>query len=213
MMHETRRCLSEAGRVFLKWLRYRGDGTHQPAVKPLVCRRMAVQVLFDSLCQPDRNRRNLHRRRYLERQHVFQLDEYVPPFFIRELSLAWQDRQRRSFSDGIQPSSEVFAWHIRPVCAASPNKSALLPVQPGLERYWIESNDNFGFIHHNSPDWKKPPADSDVSPIDVRPLLLIMVPPALEASGSRPQFPNSAGQWRCSWLQPDAHIPVPAPVR
>jgi hypothetical protein len=51
-----------------------------------------------------------------------------------ELSLGRQGRQRRSFSDGIQPSSEVFASHIRPVCAASPNKSALLPAQPGSER-------------------------------------------------------------------------------
>jgi hypothetical protein len=68
--------------------------------------------------------------------------------FKPRIVLAWQDSQRRStatqshrhfrghrFSDGIQPSSEVFASHIRPVCAALPNKSALLPVQPGLERY------------------------------------------------------------------------------
>jgi hypothetical protein len=67
----------------------------------------------------------------------------------RELSLGPQGRQRRStatpkshrhfrgprFSEGVQPSSEVFAWHIRPVCAASPNKSALLAAQPGSERF------------------------------------------------------------------------------
>ena len=61
-----------------------------------------------------------------------------------ELSLARQGRQRRSFSDGVQPSSEVFASHIRPVCAASPNKSALLPAQPSSECFRSNPNDSFG---------------------------------------------------------------------
>jgi hypothetical protein len=66
--------------------------------------------------------------------------------FIPELSSARQDRQRHSFSDDCWTPSEVFASHMQDVGAASPNKSALLPVQPSPAEYFQSNpNDSFGF--------------------------------------------------------------------